>query len=164
MSQIAISDANIFIDLLRLGFVSPLFEIGLEVVTSQEVFDELIEEQKEALQPFIAEGKLKVHAFSPAAFVELKTFHINNRLPFSDHSVVFLAEKIAAIVLTGDQLILKACEQRNIEVHGILWLLDRFLEYGFLDKMTAHALLTRLIQFNQWLPREACLKKLREWE
>lgn len=40
------------------------------------------------------------------------------------------------MVLTGDNLIRKWCIKNNLEVHGILWILEQFTEkelFGLLD-------------------------------
>ncbi|NCU05114.1 MAG: hypothetical protein GXC73_14130, partial [Chitinophagaceae bacterium] len=51
--KIAITDANIFIDLIRLQMLHFLFKIELEITTTLEVFEELHEWQQKELQQFI---------------------------------------------------------------------------------------------------------------
>jgi len=41
---------------------------------------------------------------------------------------------------------------------------DRFLDAVLFDKYAARNLLTDLIQFNPWLPKEDCIKKLKRWQ
>ena len=64
--KIAVTDANIFIDLIRLNMLAVLFAIEMEIYTTQEVIDQLNDDQTRAL----------------AAFLELAELqHINPRLP-----------------------------------------------------------------------------------
>ncbi|MFM9948454.1 MAG: hypothetical protein ACKV1O_10990 [Saprospiraceae bacterium] len=164
MSRVAISDANIFIDLLAFDLISFLFAIDFEVITTQEVFDELIVEQQVALMPYVSAERLTIMNLNAPHFTEISLLQTSKRLSFADHTVLYWAEKLPAMVLTGDKLLRKACERQKLEVHGILWLFDRFLDAGLFDKYTARNLLTELMQFNPWLPKEACIKKLKEWE
>ncbi len=164
MSRVAISDANIFIDLLAFDLIPFLFTIEFEIVTTQEVFNELIVEQQTALMPYISAERLTIMKLNGPHFTEISLLQTSKRLSFADHTVLYWAEKLPAMVLTGDKLLREACERQKLEVHGILWLFDRFLDAGLFDKYTARNLLTELMQFNPWLPKEACIKKLKEWE
>ena len=47
--RIAVTDANIFIDLFEIVWLENLFKIDLEIVTTREVFNELNEPQQESL-------------------------------------------------------------------------------------------------------------------
>lgn len=51
--NIAITDANIFIDLFELEILALLFDLDLSIHTTQEVFLECDEEQREQLTSFI---------------------------------------------------------------------------------------------------------------
>jgi hypothetical protein len=39
--KIAVTDANIFIDLIKLQMLALLFRLGLEIITTQEIVDRL---------------------------------------------------------------------------------------------------------------------------
>jgi|APTNR8051073442_1049403.scaffolds.fasta_scaffold00323_32 predicted nucleic acid-binding protein len=164
MNRVVISDANIFIDLLAFDLISFLFALEFEIVTTQEVFDELIVEQQATLIPYISTERLTIISLKAPNFTEISLLQASGRLSFTDHTILYWAEKLPAMVLTGDKLLRKACERQKLEVHGILWLFDRFLDAGLFDKNAAKNLLTELMQFNPWLPKEACIKKLKEWE
>jgi hypothetical protein len=54
----AVTDANIFIDLIRLDLLSPLFDLDLELHTTSFVVDELNTNQLVFLEPFINQERI----------------------------------------------------------------------------------------------------------
>jgi len=144
--------------------VSLLFALEFDIITTQEVFDELIPEQQAALLPYVSTERLTIKHLNAPNFTKISLLQTSRRLSFADQTVLYWMEKLPAMVLTNDKLLRKACEHQKLEVHGILWLFDRFLEAGFFDRLAARNLLTEQMQFNPWLPKEACIKKLKEWE
>lgn len=59
--KIAVTDANIFIDLYDLGLTKSFFNLELEVHTTSAVLYELYSEQQEILQAYQSVGRLSVH-------------------------------------------------------------------------------------------------------
>lgn len=49
--KIAVTDANIFIDLIEIEIFHFLFELGLEIHTTKAVYDQLIPEQQAIVEP-----------------------------------------------------------------------------------------------------------------
>lgn len=161
--KIAITDANIFIDLTYLGMLDLLFSIELEIHTTREVFDELNEGQQGELIAHEQQSNITFYSFTIEEQEELQAFEIYRGLSFSDNTVIFLANKIGATVISGDNKIRKACKQKKVEVHGILWLFDMFIEHKLIDTNTAISRLSYLMQFNKWLPVEECNKRIAGW-
>jgi predicted nucleic acid-binding protein len=162
--KLAITDANVFIDLLYLELLPHLFEVGYSIYTTQEVFDELLETQQEALNLFLVEKKLIIYCFNAKEYAELIQFKVSNRLSYTDHSVLFLAERLNAIVVTGDNLLRKLCEKRQLTVHGILWLFDQFVDKKCLTPNDAAQVLRKLIAYNRRLPKQESQQRIRDWE
>lgn len=67
------------------------------------------------------------------------------------------------MVLTGDKLIRKWCTKNKLKVHGILWLLDEFVEPQLLTHSEANQKLNDLLEINQWLPAKACEQLIEKW-
>jgi predicted nucleic acid-binding protein len=159
--RIAITDANIFIDLIHIELHNELFEVDLEIHSTISVFDELSEFQQKALAKYITEGKLSLHLNSvenlPSEIAQ------NRRLSPSDKSVFSLAIQLDAIVLTGDGLLRKISSYQKIEVHGVFWLFDRFLEKNMITKKKALFQLKRLMDYNKRLPMDECQARISEW-
>jgi predicted nucleic acid-binding protein len=161
--KIAVTDANIFIDLLLLGRIEGLFLLGLEVVTTREVMDELIQDQLTALLPFLLSGQLTVHVLSDDVYATLDQKIISKKLSFSDKSALVLAQQLNAMVLTGDNLLRKKAIARAIEAHGMLWILEQWVTLQWIDTGEAAALLQQLMYFNERMPKKECQDLLRKW-
>lgn len=160
--RIAITDANIFIDLFYLNQVQFVFNIGFEVYTTNLVLDELEEKQAQQLIQFMKQGLLIIEKVDDEDFKNMQLLRLNRGLSETDISVLCIAEKYNALVITSDDLIRKACKRNAIEVHGVLWCLDQFVKHEILSKKEACTSLIKLMQFNRWLPREACRKYIED--
>ena len=159
--KIAITDANIFIDLIHIGLHECLFELEMEVHTTIEVCDELNQIQNDALNQFIASGKLTCHVLDDRLIEDFITKQ--KGLSGSDRLVLHLAIQLKAAILTGDSVIRRISEVSKIEVHGIFWLLDKFVEDGHITKKQACQCITNLMGYNKRLPQAECDKRLIHW-
>lgn len=155
--RIAVTDANIFIDTLSVELESYIPLLGLEVYTTQLVLGELEEDQIARLQG------INIYQFSGGEQEALDAFKVKKGLSDADHSVIFLAEIISAMVISGDSLVRKTCEERKLEVHGILWLLDLCITQGHLTQEEAYAKLALLMEANNRLPKKDCNERLEKW-
>lgn len=69
--KIAVTDANIFIDLHDLGLTKSFFSLELEIHTTSAVFYELYSEQQEILQAYYSVGRLSIHNLQEQDFIEI---------------------------------------------------------------------------------------------
>lgn len=160
--KIAVTDANIFIDLIHCALLEMLFGIGVEVHTTINVIDELNEKQQTILTKYIRKNLLAVHQLEEFVIpLELK---VSKRLSDSDKSVFSLALQLEAFILTGDGVIRKTSGFQKIEVHGVLWLFDQFTEQKLITKKVALAQLKLLMDYNKRLPTEECEKRMALWK
>ena len=162
--DIAVTDANIFIDLIYLDLHHILPKIDLKIYTTHEVLGELYDEQQEALQLLISAGDLIVYNFSGDERDALEIFFISRKISPVDHSVIFLAEKMGATLLTGDEPVRKTCLERNLKAHGILWLFDLFFDNQLLTPISCAENLEKLMKKNSRLPRMECHSRLDRWK
>ena len=56
--KLIVNDANILIDLVDLKLLPHFFQIECEFHTAELILEELLDEQQEALLPYIETGKL----------------------------------------------------------------------------------------------------------
>jgi rRNA maturation endonuclease Nob1 len=159
--KIAITDANIFIDLIHIELQDELFASGLDIHTTISVFDELNNNQQELLSKHIEKKQLRVHSNEPTNIP--KEIQENRSLSPSDKSVFSLAIELSAFILTGDGLLRKVSVAQTIEVHGIIWLLDRFLDFKLITKKKALFQLKQLMVYNKRLPIADCERRISEW-
>ncbi len=135
--RIAITDACIFIDLLELGLINPFFELSLEVHTSLDVINELNATQIAILKAYQSTGKLTVHNISDNERQQILSSKYPKTLSSSDQTVLFLAEKHQAILLSSDKPVRHNAKIKAIEYHGMLWIFDQLVEQGMIKPSEA---------------------------
>lgn len=146
--KLAITDTCIFIDLHELNLTETFFSLELEIHTSLDVFWELYPEQQDVLRVQEKSGKFIVHAISDEERGIIQTLPLSKGLSETDKTVLFLAEKTDAMVLSSDNLIRKTAKQRGIERHGLIWIFDQLVEQELLTTGVAHQKLIELKALN----------------
>ena len=146
--KVAVTDACIFIDLIELDLLSSFFELQLEVNTSVDVFYELYPSQQGLLTEFKSEGKLFIHNILPEERDVIAGASYPRSLSESDKSVVFLAKKINALILSSDKALRNYSKRNSIPYHGMLWIFDRLIESNLVSGKVAVAKIKELISQN----------------
>lgn len=146
--KIAITDACIFIDIYDLQLTSKFFGLELEIHTTIDVFNELYTEQQEILRAFQSVGKLIVHNIESEHRVEILSIGYPRALSPTDRTVLYIAEKINATVLSSDKAVRNCAKNRCIQYHGMLWIFDQLIESGLIDGVTAIAKINQLFSTN----------------
>lgn len=146
--KIAVTDANIFIDLYDLGLTKSFFNLELEVHTTSSVLYELYSEQQEILQAYQSVGRLEVHNLQEQDFIEIYNENYPKSLSEADKSVLHLANKINACVLSSDKTLRNCAKNKEIEYHGMIWIFDKFVETTILTPKEAKAKLNQLVASN----------------
>ena len=165
MKRLAVQDANVLIDLWDIGLLELIFDLKLEVHSTDLVVNEIRqEEQVGAVQKLIDEGKLLVHAFTPKELAELVAFQTgHSSLSLEDCSVWRIAGQLEAILLTGDGALRKKAAAAGLEVHGSLWLLDELVNQSLIKLPDACVALQGLMKKNPRLPQAACKDRIDQW-
>jgi len=161
--KLAVTDANIFIDLIKLQMLALLFTIGMEIHTTQEIVDQLNDDQLVDLIKFIDCHYLHVHFLSALQLEEVVDLKAPRALEFADKSVVWLSLHLRAAVLTGDGPLRRFCQSKHLEVRGIIWLFDIMVEKGLVNPQFAAAKMESLLGFNNRLPKEECFRRIHHW-
>lgn len=161
--KIAVTDANIFIDLIEIEIFHFLFELGLEIHTTKAVYDQLIPEQQVIVEPFVQSKKLIVYNFSFEELVAISQIDFPPGLEVADQSVYYYSTKIEAMVLSGDKRLRSFCESNDVEVRGVIWVFDSFVSKSVLSKRVAASKLQLLLDINNRLPFEDCRKRISKW-
>lgn len=162
--KVAVTDANVFIDLIKLQWLSYLFCINVEIYTTREVIDELMDSQVESVTPFIQSQQLLIYSFSSEELERIRVMTAPSSLTIQDRSVVFLAKHLKADVLSGDNPLRKFCIRQGLQVNGIIWLFDEFLGLELIDYETAISQMNYLLSFNNRLPVIDCQARLKNWK
>ena len=162
--KLAVTDANIFIDLILLEILEHLFALGIEVFTTQEVVDQLNEDQLVKLSPFITANKLNVYSFDSVEIKEVLTMDAPRSLELADKSVAWLSLHLSAMVLTGDGVLRKFCVSKKLEVRGIIWFFDQVVNLGIMDCKVAAAKMEKLVVINPRLPKDEIFSRIKIWK
>jgi len=163
MNRLAVTDANIFIDLIILELIEHLFGLDIEIHTTREVFDQLSKRQKEVLIVFYTDGRLTLYDFSWQEMSDIYTLSFPAGLEPADRTVYYYARQLNCLVISGDNKLRKHCEKGGLEVHGLIWVFDQIVELDLIPKTAAVEKLEKLISYNDRLPTDEILKRLKKW-
>jgi hypothetical protein len=161
--MLAVTDANIFIDLIILGLVEHLFGLNIAIHTTREVFDQLTAVQKDVLSVYRERGALVVCGFSADELAEVAVLEFPRGLEPADRTVFFYADKLGCMVISGDNKLRKYCEKKGLEVHGLVWVFDQIVELELIPQNIAVEKLEKLISYNDRLPVDEIMKRIRKW-
>lgn len=86
-----------------------------------------------------------------------------------DKTVLFLAEKLNATVLSSDKAVRNYAKSQTVDYHGMLWIFDCLIEQKILTKKEAGDKLKELISLNVIYQNNSKLmgefrKRLDKWE
>src|SRR3569623_1599148 len=101
--RLAITDACIFIDLYYLQLTALFFSLDMEIHTSVDVLNELYENQLQVLSAFQSVGRLTAHNITETEKKKIISIAYPKSLSESDKTVLYLASKLNAIVLSSDK-------------------------------------------------------------
>ncbi len=146
--KIAVSDACIFIDLFELNLISFFLALPLEIHTSFDVFQDLHLHQQQFLQTYLSAGKLSIHILTMEDKLKILNTHYPKGLSEDDKTVLYLAEALNALVISGDKAVRLQAKKRAIEYHGMLWIFDQLLSSSAISRGDACLRLKKLIVTN----------------
>lgn len=75
----------------------------------------------------ISTRKLTIHNLSQEDFTRIHLTIFPKSLSESDKTVIFLAEKLKAMLLSSDKIVRNFSKANAIEYHGMLWIFDQLL-------------------------------------
>ncbi len=156
--MLLISDANIFIDLERIGLLIEFSKLDIEISTSDFVFNELNEKQ----QMLVKSLSINIYTLDSA---ELMTFFGEYqalgqvKISSQDYSIYYFAKKYEAYVLSNDKALRKFSNNNSVDVKGIFYILDLIIEQSELSNDDLEKSITLLLD-NSWLPKDEINKRL----
>lgn len=146
--KIAVTDACIFIDLYDLGLVTSFFNLELEIHTTSAVYFELYDEQQQVLKAYQSVDRLFVHNLKEEDFRQIHSESYPKSLSETDKSVLHVANKLNACVLSSDKAVRNCANNKDIEYHGMIWIFDKLVEGNILTKKDAANKLKQLVATN----------------
>lgn len=167
-TKVAVTDACIFIDVFDLGLAALFFNLEIEIHTTSAVYFELYPEQQQVLDAYRSVGRLFVHNLKELDFLEIHSDSYPKSLSETDKSVLHIANKLNACVLSSDRAVRNWAKNKEIECHGMIWVFDQLVGTEMLSKKDATAKLKQLITTNFIFQNNKPLadeiqKRLRGW-
>lgn len=147
--QVLISDANILIDLEEGLLLDQMFALPFVFKIPDVLFvEELSEQHGHLLALGLQLGELREDSMQQI-FQLTQTYSQPSR---NDCFALALAKQENCPLLTGDRNLRRAAEAEQVEVYGTLWLVERLVENGIINKIQAHAAYERMEERGRRLP------------
>lgn len=147
--QVLISDANILIDLEEGLLLDQIFALPFVFKIPDVLFvEELSEQHGHLLELGLQLGELR-EEFMQEVFQLTQTYSKPSR---NDCFALALAKQENCPLVTGDRNLRRAAEAEEVDVYGTLWLVERLLEHGIINKTQAHVAYERMEQRGRRLP------------
>jgi predicted nucleic acid-binding protein len=138
--------------------------MNFEVHTTDFIIDEYYRGKKKEknlknINKYMRSGKIEVHVYD---YNKIFTLHEQKKsLTASDCSIYILSREIKAILLTGDRKLKLFSEKGDVEVHGIIWLIDKMHHNGVIDNIEYKEKLIELKSLSKRLPIEEIDRRLK---
>lgn len=169
--KIAVKDANVFINLEIMGLLDLWFQLKVTTLTSSFVVMELEDGEHANALASIHAGLVIEAVISgeemAGAFAEFQDSFDNTGMSETDMSVIYLAIREEAMVLSNDRLVRTSAKVRQLEMHGTLWIMDQLVNEALLNPNVAadrlEALMRRTGKEQRYLPRLECETRIVSW-
>lgn len=163
-NKILVKDACILIDLIELNLLSGFLSLDYEVITTSAVVFEITDEnQAEELEKNISGGLIKTEDSGTLIdIMNLKETY--GGLSYADATVLELALRKQAILITADGLLRKAGVQEGSGVHGTLWVIETLHYNRKITIDTATQKIKNLMQINKRISSELCFSIIKRIE
>ncbi|WP_252107958.1 MULTISPECIES: hypothetical protein [unclassified Halomonas] len=159
-AKILVSDTNIWIDLHRSGLLETVFSLPHQFVTTDFVWREL---KKPPGKELTGLG-LAVEAFNGDEVATLFTLRQTlGNSSLADVSCYFLAKERGWTLLTNDGALRKSGQQSQLEVRGVLWILDELEAHALLSPSQLADALESMLKAGARLPEYDCHQRLGRW-
>lgn len=147
--QVLISDANILIDLEEGLLLDQIFALPFVFKIPDVLFvEELSEQHGHLLALGLQLGELTGDSLINA-YALIQQYAQPSR---NDCFALALAKQENCPLVTGDRNLRRAAEAEQVEVYGTLWVVERLVEHGIINKPQAHAAYERMEQHGRRLP------------
>lgn len=164
--QIVITDSSSLIDLKKGRLFQAMLALPFEFVIPDLLFDDELLSLTEEDKKFLLYGGLKVQTLSGAQMAQAYQYRTElTRLSLHDNFALILAEDIeTSILLTGDENLKKIATQKDVEAHGVLWLLDFIFEHQTAPpKVLLDAINKYIEDPSVWLPSSELQMRLKKY-
>jgi len=159
---VCVTDADIWIDLHHANLLDEAFALEVAWMTPDIVFhDEVLTVDRSLLKDL----GLEIRPLSGEELTRITELNAHHPSPSpKDLSTLVVAEIEGGIVVTGDGPLRRAVKEEDMEVHGVLWILDRLVEQTIIPPSRAATSLKTMVSHGSRLPEKEVDPRLRRWE
>lgn len=166
--RIAVKDACVLIDLANGGLIAKWFQLQIETHTTDAVLFEVEDEaQRAEVMAFVEAGLIHVapmyEAGSFEALQSLADAAADLGVSGPDASAYILADRLGAVLLTGDGGLRREAATRGVAVCGVLWIIDMLLWKDVIAFEAASASLRQMLERGARLPKVECERRCSAW-
>jgi len=159
--EIVVKDACVLFDLIDLNLISTFFQLDLIVLTTPQVIAEITDpSQMEIVLGYLKRNRLTIDTWGQLDAIDALLIE-NNGLSFADSSVLELALRKNAVVLSSDGSLRKVSANKGLVVRGVLWIIEELVIKKLVTKEEAMSILDVYPTINLWAPLSE-IKKLLE--
>lgn len=156
-----IIDTNVLIDLHRGEILRQFFALPYSFSAPDVIIDELEDPDGSLLLDYgLQRGELSGERVLEV--YKLSGHHQN--IALNDLFALVLAASTGFTLLTGDNRLRTLATKHNVQVHGILWVLDEMVAKNKLKPVEAHRALTKMLENGSRLPNKEYQVRLKNWE
>ena len=157
-----ISDANIFIDLQKLDLLHLFDKLGIEIATSDFVFEELNDTQKS----IVKELDIKIYEMDSdelGEFFSKFTSANLKKISYQDYSIFYYAKKHKAQLLSNDKRLREFAKRNGVEIKGLFFILDEMVYQKCISCEVMVKKLIVLETINKRVPKSEIDKRVKMW-
>lgn len=163
-ASVVVKDANIIIDLINGNLLAAWVQLGITTFIPDMVESELKRgSQWHDIHLLIASQTIIVESIPAADIPKLLQLKRQHNVSVQDGSVLHLASSKNARLLTGDRKLRLAAESSEIEVSGVLWVLDTLVAEEVIHPQQACEGLRLIMQHGARLPIKAVEERIERW-
>lgn len=166
--DLLISDTCILIDLYNGDLLFKIHELPYNLGVSDAVLSGYEDEDSELEMPTslqVIRAGFKGYSMNSEGVAEVyRLYSKYSRPSIYDIFGLVAAKEYDAILLTNDKWLRKAAKSENIEVRGILWVLDELIKHDIIDKQGASNSLRKILDSGSYLPKRECEFRFEKWK
>jgi len=163
-NEILITDSCILFDLLDLSLIQAFFQISNKIYTTPQVIEEITNSfQMSEINKYISKGNLIIN--TDGSFESIQDlFDELQGLSYTDCSILELASRKNGVVVSSDKTLRNESIRRKQNVKGMLWLIEVFVEKGYITKEIALEKLNIYPDLNKRAPIQEIIKLSAKFE
>lgn len=166
--KIAITDANLLVELTELGLIDLLLQTGAEVHCTIDLISQLPPIIKQQLPTENTESSFFVHAIQGEECLRIYNEGFYEGMTHGELTSLFVAKKIGAYIPWVNTISKKHAGSLAVSCHGLMWIVDLIVDSGVisvekaLEVVNKWLLIHPMKTFNKAIP-QAFEEKVRKW-